>query len=101
LERTNPQRFVKTAALSITPDQLDQFVQGIHQILAEEVPHPGINERIFSRLMEIDEQIRRDAWLVYRDPCPPPRRAPNSAARVARFKSSTRPLTPPMSDNVQ
>jgi hypothetical protein len=69
LERTNPQRFAKQNVRFLKPEQINQFIEMMRDIVREEIPNKAVRLRVARRLGEIGKWAEREAEAQY-DPIP-------------------------------
>jgi hypothetical protein len=101
LERTNPTRFSKRSADTMTLEEVEAVMNAIDDIIRREIPYEHLQQRVISRLEELGEHLHREVCLAYRDPCPPARRARKFARSLSRFTAAGGSQLAPDSHNEQ
>ncbi|MEM9187016.1 MAG: hypothetical protein AAGB00_11020 [Planctomycetota bacterium] len=77
LERRSPDRYGRRDARSVTPTQLQKFVEALGRIIAEEVHYAEDRDRLLSRLEELLQEVAGPEANV------PEATGPESAGRQA------------------
>ena len=77
LERTNPSRFARQPADLITPDHFEKVVTELFELLLEEIPDPETQQRIYLRMLTLENQFKQKAFAVTH-----PRRDPHRAKKL-------------------